>query len=235
VTREAPTAPWPVLDRQIRAPTFGPENPSSGLNRMYSRAICGQPESSARREYQPDLALLAGDSTPMHSRLTRERSVGPLPRRRPANPCATRSATATGGQIAEHVRAVDLAVLSIDAAIAEFEYLQPPSGLPAVLSPDQAAAAAQVLRARRAAPNQDGTFHKQRRYISLPDPESSFAVAAGGGAPRCGYRDRGADRSSRPQGRGDRRGGRDRLWCPGEHAVAVGWCRSVTLVSRALR
>jgi L-ascorbate metabolism protein UlaG (beta-lactamase superfamily) len=81
-------------------------------------------------------------------------------------------------QIAERYGPFDLAFLPVNAAIAEFEYLQPPSGLPAVLSPGQAAAAAQVLRARRAAPIHYGTFHKPPLYIGLPDPESSFAVAA---------------------------------------------------------
>jgi L-ascorbate metabolism protein UlaG (beta-lactamase superfamily) len=81
-------------------------------------------------------------------------------------------------QIAERCGPFDLAFLPINAAIAEFEYLQPPSALPAVLTPDQAAAAAHVLRARRAVPIHYGTFHKPPLYISLPDPESSFAVAA---------------------------------------------------------
>jgi L-ascorbate metabolism protein UlaG (beta-lactamase superfamily) len=81
-------------------------------------------------------------------------------------------------QIAERCGPFDLAFLPINAAIAEFEYLQPPSGMPAVMTPEQAAAAAQVLRAHRAAPIHYGTFHKPPRYIGLPDPESSFAAAA---------------------------------------------------------
>jgi L-ascorbate metabolism protein UlaG (beta-lactamase superfamily) len=82
-------------------------------------------------------------------------------------------------QIAERCGPFDLAFLPINAAIAEFEYLRPPSGLPAVLTPEQAAAAAQVLRAHRAAPIHYGTFHKPPGYIALPDAESAFAVAAG--------------------------------------------------------
>jgi L-ascorbate metabolism protein UlaG (beta-lactamase superfamily) len=81
-------------------------------------------------------------------------------------------------QIAERCGPFDLAFLPVNAAIAEFEYLQPPSGMPAVLTPEQAAAAAHVLQARRAAPIHYGTFHKPPLYIALPDPESSFAVAA---------------------------------------------------------
>jgi L-ascorbate metabolism protein UlaG (beta-lactamase superfamily) len=81
-------------------------------------------------------------------------------------------------QIADRCGPIDLAFLPVNAAIAEFEYLQPPSGLPAVLTPEQAAAAAEVLQARRAAPIHYGTFHKPPLYIGLPDAESTFAIAA---------------------------------------------------------
>jgi L-ascorbate metabolism protein UlaG (beta-lactamase superfamily) len=81
-------------------------------------------------------------------------------------------------QIAERCGPIDLACLPVNAAIAEFEYLQRPSELPAVMTPEQAAAAAHVLGARRAAPIHYGTFHKPPLYIGLPDAESSFAIAA---------------------------------------------------------
>jgi L-ascorbate metabolism protein UlaG (beta-lactamase superfamily) len=81
-------------------------------------------------------------------------------------------------EIAERCGPFDLAFLPINAAVAEFDYLQPPSGQPAVLTPEQAAAAAHVLGARQAAPIHYGTFHKPPLYISTPDPESSFVVAA---------------------------------------------------------
>jgi L-ascorbate metabolism protein UlaG (beta-lactamase superfamily) len=49
-------------------------------------------------------------------------------------------------EIAERSGPIDLAFLPINAAIAEFDYLTPASsGLPAVLTPEQAAAAARVL------------------------------------------------------------------------------------------
>ena len=48
-------------------------------------------------------------------------------------------------QIAERFGPFDLAFLPINAAVAEFEYLQPPSELPAVLTPEQAAGAGHVL------------------------------------------------------------------------------------------
>jgi L-ascorbate metabolism protein UlaG (beta-lactamase superfamily) len=81
-------------------------------------------------------------------------------------------------QIAERCGPIDLALLPINAAVAAFDYLDPASEQPAVLTPEQAAAAARVLRARLAAPIHYGTFHKPPLYISLPDPESSFALAA---------------------------------------------------------
>jgi L-ascorbate metabolism protein UlaG (beta-lactamase superfamily) len=81
-------------------------------------------------------------------------------------------------QIAERCGPFDLAFLPINAAIAEFDYLQPPSAQPAVLNPEQAAAAAHVLQARRAAPIHYATFHKPPTYISHPSPESAFAHAA---------------------------------------------------------
>ena len=82
-------------------------------------------------------------------------------------------------QIAERCGPFDLAFLPINGAIADFEHSQPPSGIPAVLSPEQAAAAARVLGARWAVPIHYGTFHSPPLYISLPTPESSFVVAAG--------------------------------------------------------
>jgi L-ascorbate metabolism protein UlaG (beta-lactamase superfamily) len=81
-------------------------------------------------------------------------------------------------QIAARCGPFDLAFLPINGAMAEFDYLQPPSQIPAVLSPEQAAAAAQVLRAREAAPIHYGTFHKPPTYISLPDAEAAFVASA---------------------------------------------------------
>jgi L-ascorbate metabolism protein UlaG (beta-lactamase superfamily) len=82
-------------------------------------------------------------------------------------------------QIAERCGPFDLAFLPINAAVAEFPYTQPPSALPAVLTPEQAAAAAHVLQARTAVPIHYGTFHQPPLYIAAPDAESSFALAAG--------------------------------------------------------
>ena len=81
-------------------------------------------------------------------------------------------------QIAERCGPFDIAFLPINAAVADFEYLQPASEMPAVLTPEQAAAAAQILRARRAVPIHYGTFHRPPHYIALPDAESSFVLAA---------------------------------------------------------
>jgi len=79
--------------------------------------------------------------------------------------------------IAERCGPFDIAFLPINAAVAEFEYLRPPSGLPAVLTPEQAAAAAQVLGARHAVPIHHGTFHKPPAYIAYPNAEAAFVVA----------------------------------------------------------
>jgi L-ascorbate metabolism protein UlaG (beta-lactamase superfamily) len=81
-------------------------------------------------------------------------------------------------QIAKRCGLIDLAFVPINAAITAFEYLTPPSsGLPAVLTPEQAAAAAQLLGARAAAPIHYGTFHKPPTYIAYPDAEAAFTVA----------------------------------------------------------
>jgi L-ascorbate metabolism protein UlaG (beta-lactamase superfamily) len=66
----------------------------------------------------------------------------------------------------------------VNGAIAEFDYLPTASGLSAVMSPEQAAAAAHILGAELAAPIHYGTFHRPPLYISLPDPEATFAAAA---------------------------------------------------------
>jgi L-ascorbate metabolism protein UlaG (beta-lactamase superfamily) len=80
--------------------------------------------------------------------------------------------------IAERCGPFQLALLPVNGAIAEFDYLPTPSGLSAVMSPEQAAAAAQILGAELAAPIHYGTFHRPPLYISLPDPEGAFAAAA---------------------------------------------------------
>jgi L-ascorbate metabolism protein UlaG (beta-lactamase superfamily) len=81
-------------------------------------------------------------------------------------------------QIAKRCGPFDLAFLPINAAVAAFEYLDPPSGMPAVLNPEQAAAAAEVLRTRSAVPIHYGTFHSPPAYIAFPDSEGSFVVAS---------------------------------------------------------
>jgi L-ascorbate metabolism protein UlaG (beta-lactamase superfamily) len=81
-------------------------------------------------------------------------------------------------EIAQRCGPIDLAFLPVNGAIADFDDLQPPSGIPAVLTPEQAAAAAQVLASSEAAPIHYGTFHKPPLYISLPDPEAAFVAAA---------------------------------------------------------
>jgi L-ascorbate metabolism protein UlaG (beta-lactamase superfamily) len=81
-------------------------------------------------------------------------------------------------EIAKRSGPIDLAFLPINGAIADFDYLQPASGMPAILTPEQAASAALVLGAQAAAPHHYGTFHKPPTYVSLPDPEGAFVAAA---------------------------------------------------------
>jgi L-ascorbate metabolism protein UlaG (beta-lactamase superfamily) len=81
-------------------------------------------------------------------------------------------------QIAERGGPFDVAFLPINAAVTEFDYLQPPSsGMPAVLTPEQAAAAADVLGVRVAVPIHYGTFHKPPTYIAYPGAEAAFLGA----------------------------------------------------------
>jgi L-ascorbate metabolism protein UlaG (beta-lactamase superfamily) len=81
-------------------------------------------------------------------------------------------------EIAQRCGPIDLAFLPVNGAMANFDDLQPPSGIPAVLTPEQAAEAAHLLGAHEASPIHYGTFHKPPLYISLPDPEAAFVAAA---------------------------------------------------------
>lgn len=80
-------------------------------------------------------------------------------------------------EIAKRCGPIDAAFLPVNAAVTEFDYLQPPSRVPAVLTPEQAAAAAEVLGAGEAVPIHYGTFNKPPTYISFPDPEAAFVAA----------------------------------------------------------
>jgi L-ascorbate metabolism protein UlaG (beta-lactamase superfamily) len=82
-------------------------------------------------------------------------------------------------QIAERCGSIDVAFLPINGVCVDFDDLQPPSGVPAVLTPSQAAAAAAVLGAREATPIHYGTFNKAPGYISVPDAVNEFLVEAG--------------------------------------------------------
>jgi L-ascorbate metabolism protein UlaG (beta-lactamase superfamily) len=80
--------------------------------------------------------------------------------------------------IADRCGPFDVAFVPINAAVADFDYLEPSTtGLPAVMTPEQAAAAAQVLGARETAPIHYGTFHKPPTYLAYPDAEASFVLA----------------------------------------------------------
>jgi L-ascorbate metabolism protein UlaG (beta-lactamase superfamily) len=81
-------------------------------------------------------------------------------------------------QIAERCGPIDLAFVPINGVTVDFDDLQPPTGLPAVLTPGQAAAAVAVLGAREAAPIHYDTFDRAPLYVSVPDAAHEFLAAA---------------------------------------------------------
>lgn len=80
-------------------------------------------------------------------------------------------------RIAHRLGPFDAAFLPVNGASVDFPHLQPPSPLPAVLTPQQAAVAAAVLRARLAVPIHYG-IQDQPRYLEVDDPAEEFARAA---------------------------------------------------------
>jgi L-ascorbate metabolism protein UlaG (beta-lactamase superfamily) len=94
-------------------------------------------------------------------------------------------------QIAERCGPIDVVFLPVNAAVVDFDDLQPPSGVPAVMTPEQAAAAAFVLGARRAVPIHYGTFQGESAYVGWPDAGAAFVAEA---------RRRGVDATEIPPG-----------------------------------
>jgi L-ascorbate metabolism protein UlaG (beta-lactamase superfamily) len=72
----------------------------------------------------------------------------------------------------------NLAFLPINGAITQFPNMTP-SGIPADLTPAQAASAAAILEARVACPMHYGAFHSPPVYVEFPDAERMFLEAAG--------------------------------------------------------
>jgi L-ascorbate metabolism protein UlaG (beta-lactamase superfamily) len=72
----------------------------------------------------------------------------------------------------------DAAFLPINGAVVNFPWLQPPSPLPAAMTPEEAAVAAQALGASAAVPMHFGGFDLDPYYRSIPDALERFTAAA---------------------------------------------------------
>jgi L-ascorbate metabolism protein UlaG (beta-lactamase superfamily) len=81
-------------------------------------------------------------------------------------------------RIAETAASVDVAFLPINGAIVDFPWRQPPSPLPAVMTPEQAVIAALALGARHVVPMHYGAFDIEPFYRSIPDARERFLLAA---------------------------------------------------------
>jgi len=73
---------------------------------------------------------------------------------------------------------VDLALLPVNGATVSFPWRRPASSMPAVMTPEQAAVAARLLRASRAIPMHFGGFDLDPFYRSIPDAVTRFMAAA---------------------------------------------------------
>jgi L-ascorbate metabolism protein UlaG (beta-lactamase superfamily) len=73
---------------------------------------------------------------------------------------------------------IDVAFLPVNGAVVDFPHRQPPTGLPAAMTPEQAAAAAKALGARQAVPMHYDTFHKPPLYDAVEGAGEAFAGAA---------------------------------------------------------
>lgn len=80
--------------------------------------------------------------------------------------------------IASRCGPIDVAFLPINGARCDFPHRQPPSPLPAVLDPAQAAAAASILGARKVVPIHYDGIHHPPVYAQVDDPAGTFALEA---------------------------------------------------------
>lgn len=71
------------------------------------------------------------------------------------------------------------AFLPVNGPIVNLPHRQPPSPLPAAMTPEQAAAAATLLAAQIAVPVHYDTLHNAPVYVQVDDPAGAFAAAAG--------------------------------------------------------
>ncbi|HYO82011.1 MAG TPA: MBL fold metallo-hydrolase, partial [Bryobacteraceae bacterium] len=80
--------------------------------------------------------------------------------------------------IARAVGSIDVAFLPINGPVVELPHVQPPSPFEAAMLPEQAAVAAQILRARTAVPIHYGLLHKPPEYMETPRAEERFLERA---------------------------------------------------------
>jgi L-ascorbate metabolism protein UlaG (beta-lactamase superfamily) len=81
--------------------------------------------------------------------------------------------------IARRVGPIDVAVLPINGAVVDVPHLQPPSPLPAVMTPEQAVQAAVILGAGTVVPMHFGV-HRPPLYVEQPDAVDGLVEAAKG-------------------------------------------------------
>lgn len=80
--------------------------------------------------------------------------------------------------IARRLGPIDLAALPVNGATVDVPHLQPPSSSPAVMTPEQAAQAAAILRAKAVIPMHFGV-HQPPGYVEETDPVDRLIEAAG--------------------------------------------------------
>ncbi|WP_017555879.1 MBL fold metallo-hydrolase [Nocardiopsis baichengensis] len=87
-------------------------------------------------------------------------------------------------RIARRFAPFDAVFLPANGAVVDAPHLQPPSPVPAVMDPGQAAAAAEILDARHAVPMHYEAEQpdKVAGYVEAADPEEEFRARAGGRA-----------------------------------------------------
>jgi len=73
---------------------------------------------------------------------------------------------------------IDIAFLPVNGAVLDFPHRQPPSPLPAAMTPRDAAAAARALGAREAVPIHYDTFHHPPLYTAIDGAAATFLEAA---------------------------------------------------------
>ncbi|MBA3264685.1 MAG: MBL fold metallo-hydrolase [Thermoleophilaceae bacterium] len=73
---------------------------------------------------------------------------------------------------------IDIAFLPVNGVVVDFPHRQPPSGLPAAMTPREAAGAARALGAREAIPMHYDTFHHPPLYDAVEGAADAFVAAA---------------------------------------------------------